>query len=228
MEFEFAIYDNKPVFEDEYLYDTTSKKAIKLHTDNTEWYLIDWNENGSYNDIGVDYFGVKMPFKSKPFIALLKDTNLFNHNGKSFTIDQSSKFQTATPLNKFSHTPMSYITDFIPIDLADGTTLDSNILKDHQQTVIYFWATWCAPCVETLEKMEPLKEELSKTNINFIPVYYKCTEQSVLQLNQNKQLSFTPRAVTEESANAYQVRALAQTYVFDQKGKLISETFQWK
>jgi len=109
--------------------------------------------------------------------------------------------------------------------LTDGTILEEDILKSYDKTVIYFWATWCAPCVSKLEEMEPLKEKLIADKINFVPIYYKCSFSAVKELNKEKGLNFDLKEVSEWSALSYQISGLPETYVFDQGGLLIAETF---
>lgn len=224
--FEFAIYDNVPLFVDEYLYTKETRNGIRLVSDQTEWYLIDWNNDGTFDEIGIDYYGVKSPFKRKPILAILKEQNVFNHNAKSYSIEKETRFREIIETELHPKNEISYISDFIPIILADGKILNSDILNNFDKTVIYFWATWCAPCVKKLEQVERLKNQLSDKRINFIPINYKSGLGSVLELNEKKNISFEPIEISERSALEYQVLALPETYVFDRNGKLIAEEFR--
>lgn len=223
--FEFAVYENKPIFIDEYLYDKEFKKSVKMTFEKTEWYLLDWNDNGIYNEVGIDYFGVKSPFKNRPIISILKEENYLNHNRKSYIIDKKTNFRRLKKTELRQENPISYISNFIPIELTDGTVLEKEILKGYDKTVIYFWATWCAPCVKKLEKIELTKEKLIADNINFVPIYYMCSFNAVKELNEKKGLNFAPKEVSELSSLNYQISGLPETYVFDKNGLLIAETF---
>lgn len=223
--FNFSVDENKPVFVDEYLFDIQNKNSIKLTSGKTDWYLIDWNGNGIYNEVGIDYIGVKSPFKYRPIITILKDKNFINHNGKTYSIDKKNDFRTPIKTDFKEYNKISYISDFIPIELSDGKVLNDDILNGYNKTVIYYWATWCAPCVEKLEQMELLKEKLENDKINFIPIYYMSSSSSVKELNNKKGLSFEPLEVSELSALNYQISALPETYVFDNSGILIAEEF---
>ncbi|SNR74103.1 AhpC/TSA family protein [Maribacter sedimenticola] len=223
--FEFAVYDNEPMFVDEYLYQNENKNGIKLSANQTEWYLIDWNGNGIYSEIGIDYYGVKSPFKRRPILSLLKKTNKINHNEVTYSIDNKTDFRE---LNKTVFEPkndISYISDFIPIELSDGNTVNSDIFKDYNKTVIYYWATWCAPCVKKLEQVELNSNKLALQKVNFIPIYYGCSYGDVIKLNEKKGLTFNPIEVSNRSAISYQLTGLPETYVFDSNGKLIAEHF---
>jgi len=223
--FEFAVYDNEPIFVDEYLYQNENKNGIKLSVNQTEWYLIDWNGNGIYNEIGIDYYGVKSPFKRRPILSLLEQTSSLNHNEVTYSIENKTGFRE---LNKTVFDPqndISYISDFIPIELSNGNIVNSDILKDYDKTVIYYWATWCAPCIEKLEKVELNRKKLELQKVNFVPIYYGCTYGDVIKLNERKGLKFNPIEVSNRSAISYQLAGLPETYVFDNNGKLIAENF---
>ncbi|MGG6230367.1 TlpA family protein disulfide reductase [Tenacibaculum sp. SDUM215027] len=223
--FEFAVYDNEPIFVDEYLYQYENKNGIKLRANQTEWYLIDWNGNGIYNEIGIDYYGVKSPFKRRPILSLLEQTSTLNHNEITYSIENKTGFKE---LNKTVFEPqndISYISDFIPIELSDGNTVNSDIFKDYDKTVIYYWATWCAPCVEKLEQVESNRKKLKLQKVNFVPIYYGCSYGDVIKLNEKKGLNFNPIEVSNRSAISYQLAGLPETYVFDSNGKLIAEHF---
>jgi thiol-disulfide isomerase/thioredoxin len=223
--FEFAVYENEPVFVDEYLFDRENKNSIKLTSDKTVWYLLDWNKNGIYNEVGIDYYGVKSPFKNRPIISILKEKNYLNHNGQTYFIDKESNFRELIKTDFKVDNEISYISNFIPIELSDGKILTADILNGFDKTVIYYWATWCAPCVEKLEQIESIKGNLVSNKVNFVPIYHKTSYNSVKELNEKKGLSFDPKEVSDLSALNYQISALPETYVFDKDGILIAESF---
>lgn len=226
--FEFAVYDNEPIFVDEYLYKKENKNGIKFSSNDTEWYLIDWNNNGIYNDVGIDYYGVKSPFKRRPIVSLLEDVSILNHDEVTYTIESETNFRELKKSDFKPENSVSYISNFIPIELSDGTILESNILRDYEKTVIYYWATWCAPCIDKLEQIELNRKQLDVEKVNFIPIYYGCTYGDVIKLNEKKGLNFNPIEVSNRSAISYQIAGLPETYVFDKNGKLIAEKFSIK
>jgi len=224
--FEFAIYDDLPIFEDEYLYSKEFRKGLKFISDETEWYLIDWNQNGIYSEIGVDYYGVKSPFKNRPIVAILKEENFLKHNEKTFSIEKETNFRSLKVTSLKLDNKISYISNFIPIELTDGSVLENAILESYDKTVIYYWATWCAPCVKKLEQVENNRKQLERLNINFIPIYSGCHLNEVIELNEKKGFNFAPMEVSEKSAVSYQISGLPETYVFDKNGNLIAERFE--
>ncbi|MFH0999302.1 MAG: thioredoxin-like domain-containing protein, partial [Bacteroidota bacterium] len=53
---------------------------------------------------------------------------------------------------------------------TEGDEIFDSIIKKFRGKVIYvdFWATWCAPCRDGIERIKPLKAELANKNIVFV------------------------------------------------------------
>ncbi|MFW6290065.1 MAG: TlpA family protein disulfide reductase, partial [Mariniphaga sp.] len=53
---------------------------------------------------------------------------------------------------------------------TEGDKLFSSIIRPYRGKVIYvdFWATWCGPCMAGIEKVKPLKDELTGKDIVFL------------------------------------------------------------
>ena len=53
---------------------------------------------------------------------------------------------------------------------TEGDEIFDSIIKKFRGKVIYvdFWATWCAPCRDGIERIKPLKAELTDKNIVFV------------------------------------------------------------
>jgi thiol-disulfide isomerase/thioredoxin len=53
---------------------------------------------------------------------------------------------------------------------SEGDKVFDSIIKKFRGKVIYvdFWATWCAPCRDGIERIKPLKAELADRNIVFV------------------------------------------------------------
>jgi thiol-disulfide isomerase/thioredoxin len=53
---------------------------------------------------------------------------------------------------------------------TEGDHIFDSIIKKFRGKVIYvdFWATWCAPCRDGIERIKPLKSELADKNIVFV------------------------------------------------------------
>ena len=53
---------------------------------------------------------------------------------------------------------------------TSGEKVFDAIMANYKGKVVFvdFWATWCAPCRSGIERIKPLKEELSKENVAFV------------------------------------------------------------
>ncbi len=53
---------------------------------------------------------------------------------------------------------------------TSGDKVFDAIISNYKGKVVFvdFWATWCAPCRSGIERIKPLKEELSKENVAFV------------------------------------------------------------
>lgn len=224
-EFEFAVYEDAPIFSDEYMYDKEQRKAIKVSSDKLEWYLVDWNMNGIFNETGIDYYGVKSPFKQRPVCSLLEEKSYFNHNSKTYVIDEKTGFFESNITNENTTNTLNYITEFIPLELGNGTILKFDEFRKYEKTIIYFWATWCKPCLRTLEKVNNQLDSLKSEKVNFVPVYYQSSSSDVVELFQKNGYSFKPLEITDNTAIVYQINAMPTVYVFNSKGELVAENF---
>ena len=73
--YEYAVYKNAPIFEDEYLFPKELKNCLKVKDKNLEWFLVDWNNNGLYDEFGIDYLGLQSKLDEKPLLTILKERN---------------------------------------------------------------------------------------------------------------------------------------------------------
>lgn len=209
--FEFATYKDEPVFEDADLYTKKSKNIEVVTYDNLKIYLIDWNENGDFYEIGKDYIGVKPSSEPTPVIHILKDTNSINYNGIIYTSITSNRSLSISKTKKeTTHADLYIIDRYIPIALRDGLVLNPKFERD--TTVIYFWATWCLPCIETLKTLGPIDAELKAKGIDFIPVAYNCSNTA--QFLKENSLPYKDYQITPEMSKLYHIYNLSKQFTF--------------
>ena len=213
-EFSFATYDNEPVFEDEYLYEIVQKKCLIENVNGIEIYNCDWNNNGKYRELGIDYLGVKSKLEKKPTLIKFDTLNCIKINGINYEYTFDGKNSKLKKASNVKESKLSLITKLTPIELENGKTYYPKIKSD--STVIYFWATWCRPCVETLKNIEVTK--LEKQGINFIPIAYNCSE--TYEFLEKNNLNFEDLIISEKSAKAYNINSLSKQYTFLKNGDL--------
>jgi thiol-disulfide isomerase/thioredoxin len=90
---------------------------------------------------------------------------------KNYILFRNSETQKQLVANKKNN---GYFVNQTPKVEADKV-LD-NIISKHAGKVILldFWATWCGPCLNGIEQIKPLKEEMKDSNVVFIYI----TDQS--------------------------------------------------
>ena len=222
--FLFYIDENKPVFDDKYLFSPTPKKYIKRNMGKIEWYLIDWNENNIYDEVGIDYIGVKNKFDQNPYIELLKDRVYINFNGKTFITQSKDHYKTVQKSDKYIGGKLNIITKIVPLVLEDGSIYIPETDKD--TLVLYFWATWCAPCVKKVKYANENISKINESGIDFIPVAYKCS--GIKDFFEKNNINFQPLTASDKTGNDYRLFSLPKTFVFNKKGELTGNRFNIK
>ena len=210
--FRYAIYNDAPIYEDEYLYPKQSKKALLIALDSIAFYQIDWDDDGLFGEIGVDYIGLKSKLEHKPIIEKLSTSNNIRINGNAYKVSSVDDELELEQIELDGSVQLNLITEFAPIELEDGQIYDVESQAD--SVVIYFWATWCAPCIETLKRL-PL-QELKDDGIDFIPIAYNCSNSKEF-LDAND-LPFDDLRISEKSAQVYNIKSLAKQYTFLRDG----------
>ena len=215
-EFEFSVYNNEPIFEDEYLYDKISKNCLIEKVDEIDIYHIDWNNNSNFKEIGIDYIGIKSELEYKPAIVKIDTSNGIRLNGISHKLKFQDNYMNFNPAADTIVSELNLLTELTPIILENGKPFYPEI--KHDSTVLYFWATWCRPCIETLKKIDVKK--LSTNGIKLIPIAYKCSDSTEFLKENN--LNFEDLIISEKSAKVYNIKSLSKQYTF-LKNKEVSD-----
>lgn len=212
--YKFATYKNEPIFEDEFLFEKEEKECLIIEVDGVKMYHCDWNGNGKYKEIGIDYLGIKSKLDNKPTVVKLDSTISIKWNGANYVYNskESVLHEQGEISSKLSS--LNLITELTPIYLDNGDQFIPEISKD--STVIYFWATWCRPCVETLKSVNV--EELEKNQISFIPIAYNCSGSK--EFLEENNLNFKNLVVSEKSASDYNIHSLPERYTFLKDGQI--------
>ena len=59
--------------------------------------------------------------------------------------------------------------DFSASDLQ-GRSVVLSEFQDRKVVLLDFWATWCAPCVQTMPKLQEIHEEFEERNVEILAV----------------------------------------------------------
>ena len=111
--------------------------------------------------------------------------------------------------------------DFQTLDDPSGPPLNWADLEGHV-TVLDFWATWCAPCVEAFPKFNALEKTFADQPVRFISITYESREMILPFLAKyplETQVALDNDFNTFRSFKAWGIPAV---YVFGKDGELLS------
>jgi|GEM_PF-2590652 len=214
--FSFAEMEGKPIFEDEYMFDKVSKRYLVRKVNEVELYYVDWDNNDKFDEIGTDYVGVKMETEYKPTLDILMDTNYITLNGQVNRLINNNLEPKMQGLHHYRETKLNSLTEYFPIELTSGKVLDPEFQMD--TTIIYFWATWCKPCVETIKQITPKLDELRANSIDFIPVAHDCG--ACAEFIDEHDLPYNYFHITEKAATQVNIKSLSKQLTFLRDKKL--------
>ena len=124
----------------------------------------------------------------------------------------------------------------IDIDLkefkGDITPLNINLIDAHDKpyvrndytnkiTVVNFWATWCAPCVEEIPSLNRLKEKMSGLPFELISINYAEEKQTINDFMETVNVEF-PVLIDKDGAFAKQWNVISypSTFIIGTDGKI--------
>ncbi|MFZ6799083.1 TlpA family protein disulfide reductase [Undibacterium sp. Di24W] len=116
----------------------------------------------------------------------------------------------------------------VPTSLAfelSTSTGNKESLKQHLGKLVYvdFWASWCAPCLQSFPFMNSLQQKYQAAGLQIIAINLdKKIDDAQIFLSKNPAqflVLFDPAGQTPQQ---YGVKGMPSSYLIDRKGKLIS------
>jgi len=104
-----------------------------------------------------------------------------------------------------------------------GDQLLQTIAKQYPGKAVFFdlWATWCGPCKQGIEAMEPLKEQLKEKDVVFV---YLTDESSPVSAWNNYVLKVPGKHYRIDSLNKIPgITGIPQYYLYDRQGEKVWE-----
>lgn len=112
------------------------------------------------------------------------------------------------------------------LDLKDiqGNRIETSNLKG-RVVIVEFWATWCPPCISTLDWFSGVKKKYGD-KVEIVAIAVESQEKDVRELAANLKLSFNIVMGGEtEVAPFGSLSSVPRMYVFDKDGKTIGNFF---
>lgn len=201
----------KPVCEDEYLYIETVRNSVEINYQNEfKIVYLDWNKDGIFREKGVDYFAMKFPDGNLSCYHLVDyiDTVLFND--RVLALDHlKMEFIQIEGENKFVE--KKFMTKFSSVLLYDTSALAMEGFE-FDDSVVYFYASWCGPCIEKLKIINDFKCDLTK---NFIPIALQSSQSSLDKIFSKEKFNFPLYIAAEKIGTDYEIRSFPTVFYID-------------
>jgi len=104
----------------------------------------------------------------------------------------------------------------------DGATQSLRRLADGRVTLLHFFASWCAPCLEELPRLKKLYTALHTEGLEFVMVAVEDDHQAVIRLVQDLKLPFP--VYYDDSGQAqkhFKVTGFPESFFLDRDGSLL-------
>jgi len=133
--------------------------------------------------------------------------------------------------NANSAVDSSAFPDFKGTDL-DGNPVDSSLFAQNAFTVVNFWFNGCKPCVEELDDLNALNQQVKEQGGEVIGINTETLDGNPQGIETAKQLLAATGAGyrniyfdsgSEAGSFALGIMAFPTTYVFDRSGKVVGE-----
>jgi cytochrome c biogenesis protein CcmG/thiol:disulfide interchange protein DsbE len=110
----------------------------------------------------------------------------------------------------------------LAFELSSGNGKQS--LKQHLGKLVYvdFWASWCAPCLQSFPFMNSLQQKYQAAGLQIIAINLdKKMEDAQIFLNKNPAQFLVLFDPTGQTPKQYGVKGMPSSYLIDRNGKLI-------
>ena len=108
----------------------------------------------------------------------------------------------------------------------DGESINQDIFKEYDLTMVNIWATWCGPCVEELPEIGELYERLPE-NVNIVSICTDAKDEGELarEIIEKSNCKFTTIVGNDslDESIINQVNGLPTTVFVDSNGNIVGE-----
>jgi thiol-disulfide isomerase/thioredoxin len=95
----------------------------------------------------------------------------------------------------------------------------SDVIRNHQATVVNFWATWCPPCRAEIPDFVRFAQKNANSPIAILAVNLQESPAKVKDFAQNAGMGFPVLTDTSgKVGNTYRIYAIPTTFFIDRKG----------
>ncbi len=200
-----------------------------IDNDSVQIGLIDGNANYKFSDTRWD-----RAFTAPYNLEKKNDQSIVSRsiNKKTF-IEVNKKFYVITDIDPFGNylilkkvdnglhvlekgdtTPTFLLTNF------DGKTSDiSSYYKKNEYTLLYFWGTWCKPCVEKMPKLNQIGA--SYKNLNILGINSFDIKEKADKLAKDKGITWENFTASKKIIDSFGVQAFPRYVLINRDGIIV-------
>ncbi|MEO1438706.1 MAG: TlpA disulfide reductase family protein [Bacteroidota bacterium] len=207
-----------------YLGDQIQREVQTWRIDDSYFYLIDWNQNGSFTDLGVDQIAADKLKAWPPKLQPLKAQNTLQTDRKTVVFSPLEPLALAFDLSPSTDSVDLELISILPDCLhLQNAELDNQLtaaLNTSEGLALYFWATWCQPCVKKIKLLETT--DYFENGIQYIPICVKSSRSSLEALKAKNEWRFPPFLLADSEADALGIYQIPTTLILDPKKRAIT------
>lgn len=165
----------------------------------------------------------------------------FRKNDLHVMLDSYNEFVSTTPYYDYS---VPVLDMFYETNLyASGspapqfTMVDINgnqvSLYDHLGKIVYldFWATWCAPCIQKMQMMEVVKQQMPRSDVVYVHVSLERTQELWREATYARNIAgthlFAEAGMESAIIQTYNVKAIPEYFIIDKNGNFVKKPKQF-
>jgi thiol-disulfide isomerase/thioredoxin len=153
--------------------------------------------------------GCLLPFKNKSYELIDIDKD-----GSTIELKQTSIIIDFT--NHFENIELE--------DLEKNKTDFKDLSKPNKITVLYFWGTWCSPCLQQTDSISAFYNS-NKNMMNFYSIHYGGNIETIQKYKDLKKINFPIFKIDEANIKIAKVEGFPTFIIIDEKGVII-ETYK--
>ncbi len=192
----------------------------------------DYDCNGLFNDksdkiYSFNYFTTKQT-SQKQATNYTKNITL-PCNNQNYTIKKIEKLGNEIQLKK-SQEKIDLTNNFNNIEFKDDenkTIFFNSLSKPNPLTVLYFWGTWCKPCIEGTDSVNAFYNQY-KNVMNFYSLNYADKLENIQKYKNYKKIDFPIFSINQKNTLIGNVEYYPQFVIINSNNIVLNRTSSWK